>query len=72
MAVKTFYENGGCALVTRREYRCYFNVGRHDHISPEHAIRLWLKNFEATGSALKQKPTYRPQSIRRQETIQKV
>ena len=56
-AIKMFYENNDSLEGAQREFRRFFNVGRHGQVPSKHAIKTWIKNFEETGSALKKKPT---------------
>ena len=72
VAVRAYYKNGDCVAAARREYRRHFNLRRHDPVPSAHAIRLWVQNFESTGSALKNKPAGRPRSCRSQERIEEV
>ena len=53
-AVKAFYKNGD-SLVTRCEFRREFGIHRNRAVPAAHAIKTWVRNFEATGSTLKEK-----------------
>ena len=44
----------------RREFRRFYNLGRHGVVSSKHAIKCWINNFKEIESALKKKPTGRP------------
>ncbi|KAJ4451114.1 hypothetical protein ANN_02554 [Periplaneta americana] len=50
-------ENNDSYEADRRDFRTYFNIGRHDPVPSAHAIKLWIRNFEATESAMKRKPS---------------
>ncbi|PSN41601.1 hypothetical protein C0J52_17604, partial [Blattella germanica] len=53
----------------QREFRRFYNLGRHGVVPSKHAIKGWINNFEETGSALKKKPTGRPRSARTPQNI---
>jgi transposase len=52
-----FYKTSDSLEGAQREFRRFFNLGRHGQVPSKHAIKTWIKNFEETGSALKKKPT---------------
>jgi hypothetical protein len=52
-AVKAFYKNGDSFVIARRELRREFGIHRSRAVPSAHAIKTWVRNFEATGSALK-------------------
>ena len=54
-AVKAFYKNGDSFVITQREFRSEFGIHRNRAVPSAHAIRTWVRNFEATGSTLKKK-----------------
>jgi len=54
-AVKAFYKNGDSFVIVQREFRREFGIHRNRAVPSAHAIRTWVRNFEATGSALKKK-----------------
>jgi len=56
-AIKMFYKNNDSLEGVQREFRHFFNLGRHGQVPSKHAIKTWIKNFEETRSALKKKPT---------------
>ena len=52
---KAFYKNGDSFVITQCEFRRMFGI-HHNRVVPSgHAIRIWVWNFEATGSTLKKK-----------------
>ena len=55
---------------TLQNFRNRFQLSRHDPVSDRKTILLWVKNFRATGSALKWKPPGRPRSVWTPENIQ--
>lgn len=71
-AIKMFYKNNDSLEGAQREFRRFFNLGRHGRVPSKHAIKTWIKNFEETGSALKRKPTGRPRSARTPQNIEAV
>jgi len=54
-AVKTFYKNGNSFVIARCEFRREFLIHRNRAVPSAHAIKTWVRNFEATGSTLKKK-----------------
>ena len=54
-AVKVFYKNGGSFAFAHREFRREFWIHRNRVVPSAHAIKTWIRNFEATGSTLKKK-----------------
>jgi hypothetical protein len=54
-AVKTFYKYGDSFVIAQREFRREFGIHRNRAVPSAHAIKTWVRNFEATGSALKKK-----------------
>ena len=42
-------------MIVRREFRREFGIHRNLAVPSSHAIRTWVRNFEATGSTLKKK-----------------
>ena len=54
-AVKAFYKNGDSFVIAQREFRREFGIHRNRAVPSGHAIRIWVRNFEATGSTLKKK-----------------
>ena len=54
-AVKAFYKKSDSFVIAQREFRREFGIHRNRAVSPAHAIKIWVWNFEATGSTLKKK-----------------
>ena len=54
-AVKAFYKNGASFVIAQREFRRQFGIHRNRAVPSAHAIKIWFRNFEATGSTLKKK-----------------
>ena len=54
-ATKTFYKNGDSFVIARREFRREFGIHRNHAVPSAHAIKTWVRYFEATGSTLKKK-----------------
>ena len=54
-AVEAFYENGDRFVIAQREFRREFGTHRNRAVPSAHAIKTWVRNFEATGSTLKKK-----------------
>jgi hypothetical protein len=46
-AVKAFYKNA------QREFRREFGMHRNRAVPSAHAIKTWVRNFDATGSTLR-------------------
>ncbi len=69
LAIKMFYKNGDSLTAAQREFRRFYNLGRHGAVPSKHAIKCWINNFEETGSALKKKPTGRSRSARLHRTL---
>ena len=42
-------------MIAQREFRREFGVHRNCAVPSAHAIKIWVRNFEATGSTLKKK-----------------
>ena len=42
-------------MIAQREFRREFGIHRNCVVPSGHAIRTWVRNFEATGSTLKKK-----------------
>jgi hypothetical protein len=53
--VKAFYKNGDSFVIAQREFRWEFGIHRNRAVSSAHAIKTWVRNFDATGSTLKKK-----------------
>ena len=54
-AVKGFYKNGDSFVIAQREFRREFRIHRNRAFPSAHSIKTWVRNLEATGSALKKK-----------------
>jgi transposase len=54
-AVKAFYKNGDSFVIAQRDFRREFGIHRNHAVPSAHAIKTWVRNFEATGSTLKKK-----------------
>ena len=52
-AVKAFSKNGGSFVMAQREFWIEFGIHRNRTVPSAHAIKTWVRNFEATGSTLK-------------------
>jgi hypothetical protein len=42
-------------VIAQREYRREFGIHRNRAVPSAHAIKTWIRTFEATGSTLKKK-----------------
>jgi [histone H3]-lysine36 N-dimethyltransferase SETMAR len=62
--VEAFIKSNGSLIATRRAFRTHFALGRHDPVPHHKTILLWVENFRASGSALKNKPPGRPRNVR--------
>jgi len=54
-AVKMFYKNGDSFVIAQCEFQREFGIHRNRAVPSAHAIKTWVRNFEATGSTLKKK-----------------
>jgi hypothetical protein len=54
-AVKAFYKNCDSLVIAQREFRREFGIHRSRAVPSAHAIKTWVRNFEAIGSTLKTK-----------------
>jgi hypothetical protein len=52
-AVEAIYKNGDSFVFAQREFRREFGNHRNRTVPSAHAIKTWVRNFEATGSTLK-------------------
>ena len=68
--VENFLTNGESVIAALRNFRNHFQLRRRDPVPDRKTVLLWVKNFRATGSALKQKPPGRPRSVRTSENIE--
>ena len=53
--MKAFYQNGDSFVIAQREFRREFGIHCNRADPSAHAIKTWVRNFEATGSTLKKK-----------------
>jgi hypothetical protein len=53
--LKAFYKYGDSFVIAQREFRREFGIHRNRAVPSTHAIKTWFRNFEATGSTLKNK-----------------
>jgi len=42
-------------VITQNEFRREFGIHRNRAVPSAHAVKTWVRNFEATGSTLKKK-----------------
>jgi hypothetical protein len=54
-AVKEFYKNSDSLVITQREFRRELGIHRNCAVPSAHAIKTWVRNFEAACSTLKKK-----------------
>jgi transposase len=54
-AVKAFYKNGDSFVIAQPEFRREFGIHCNCAVPSAHAIKNWVRNFEANGSTLKKK-----------------
>jgi hypothetical protein len=54
-AVKAFYKYGDSFVIAQCEFRREFGIHCNHAVPSAHAIKIWVRNSEATGSALKKK-----------------
>jgi len=54
-AVKAFNKKGDSFVIAQREFQREFRIHRNRAVPSAHAIKTWVRNFEATGSTLKKK-----------------
>jgi hypothetical protein len=52
---KCFYKNGDSFVIAQHEFRRELGIHHNRAVPSAHAIKTWVWNFEATGSALKKK-----------------
>jgi len=53
--LKAFYKNGENFVIVQSEFQRKFGIHRNRAVPSAHAIKTWVQNFEATGSAAKKK-----------------
>ena len=54
-AVNAFYKNIDSFVIAQRVFRIEFGIHRNHAVPSAHAIKTWVRNFEAIGSTLKKK-----------------
>ena len=54
-AVKSFYNNNDSYVATQNEFRKKFGIHRKSKFPSAHAIKMWVNNFEETGSTVKKR-----------------
>jgi hypothetical protein len=52
-AVKAFNKNSESFVIAQREFPREFGIYRNGAVTSAHAIKTWVRNFEASGSTLK-------------------
>ena len=67
--VEMFIKTNESVTATQQAFRLHFNLGTHDPVPARNTILLWVTNFRASGSALKQKSTGRPCTSRTPENV---
>lgn len=70
-AVKAFYLNSSSFVVAQRVFSAHFGINRNHPVPSAHAIKLWVNNFEQSGTTIK-KIGGRKLNIRTQENIERV
>ena len=58
-------------MIAQREFRIEFRIHRNRALPSAHAIKTWVRNFEATGSTLKKKGGS-VKTVRKPENIARV
>ena len=53
--VKSFYKIGDSFVFAQREFRREFGIHRKRAVPSAHAIKTWVRNYEAAGSTVKKK-----------------
>jgi len=54
-AIKSFLKKNDSYVAAKRSFRVYFNLLLHDLVPSAKVIKIWVTNFEETGSVLKKK-----------------
>jgi len=54
-AVNLFYKNNNSYVAAQREFRKKFGIHRNSKVPSARAIKMWVNNFEETGSTVKKK-----------------
>lgn len=71
-AVEAYFKNGESVIIAQRKFRVHFHISAHGKIPSSRAIRMWVKNFRETGSALKKKPGGSVRRVRTSENTESV
>ena len=53
--MRAFYKTVDSVVIAQRQFRREFGIRRNHAVPSAHAIKTWVRNFEATGSTLKKK-----------------
>jgi len=53
--VQSFYKNNDSYVAAQREFRKKFRIRQNSKVPSAHAIKMWVNNFEETGSTVKKK-----------------
>ena len=70
-AIKMFYKNHNSLEGAQSEFRHFFQFRTSWSGSLKtRDIKIWIENFEETGSALKKKPTGQPRSAHTPQNIE--
>jgi len=67
-ASKALYKTGDSFVIVQSEFRREYGFHRYLAVPSAHAIKTWVRNFEATGSTLKKKGGS-VKTVRRPENI---
>lgn len=70
-AVKAFYLNSSSYAVAQRVFRAHFVINRNHPVPSAHAIKLWVNNFEHSGTTIKKRGR-RKRNVRTQKNIERV
>jgi len=54
-AVKAFYLTNCSYAVAQRVIRAHFGINRNYPVPSAHAIKLWVNNFEQSGTTIKKR-----------------
>ena len=67
--VEDFIRNGESVTRTLRNFKTHFKLNRNDPGPNRKSVMLWIKNFRATGTALKRKTPGRSRGRHLQDVI---
>ncbi|CAG7732149.1 unnamed protein product, partial [Allacma fusca] len=70
--VKAFFKNNDSYISAIRAFRKHFKLTGKSEVPSRPTVKLWVKNFEKTAHACKNKPTGRKRSVRTPETTDRV